>query len=185
MHGPSRAFPPWLRCSADSSQPPGPLLASSSISPSLSDYHSRPPPGVVMGWVSRGGLCFTLPSYACRWGVLEQRKSRRSVCPGLWHLGTGQSGHPWTGWQHPGPYGEQFSGGFLPTSCRQGACSLLVVVGEVSHLLQAGMLEFGKGRLSSPYPAGILFLFCMGHPTNVVADSVSITPCLILYVINA
>ena len=74
----------------------------------------------------------------------------------------------------------------------------------LAHVLQARSLQSlggGGGGLSftASWDAGIsegetifaiscwgsTFLFCMGHPTNVVADSVSITSCLILYVINA
>lgn len=116
-----------------------------------------------MWWLGRsaGEACLiTLPSSTCRLGVLQWRKSRWSMCPGLWHLGMGQRGHPWTSGQHHGPYGEQFSGGFLPASCRQGGCNFLVVRwGEVSHLLPVGMLDCGKGRLSSPFPAGAPYFY--------------------------
>lgn len=47
---------PGLDTQQTAPSPQGLFLASSSIFPSLSGYCSRPPPGVVIGWVSRGGL---------------------------------------------------------------------------------------------------------------------------------
>lgn len=47
----------------------------------------------------------------------------------------------------------------------------------------AGMWE---GEIDFPTPrGGTTFLFCMGHPTDYVADMVSTISCLTLYIINA
>ena len=64
---------------------------------------------------------------------------------------------------------------------------MVVRWGEVSHLLPVGMLDWivGRGDCLSHSLLGLHIFILYGAPTNIVADSVSITSCLTLYVINA
>lgn len=151
-----------------------PHLTSSFISLSLS-WHGN--------WVfSRGGCVPPLPSSPvgciCRWG---EGQERALFC---FEVGP-RRGHPRPGWQCHGLFDGWFT--FLPTPIQAqhpAGMEVATLWGLPSPSIRT--LDCGKGILTFPLSAGAPhFYFCTEYPTNYVADLVSTSSCLTLYVINA